>query len=167
MSVRVAPREISDYVERAARVGGCGLADAGLLADAVTSAEVHGGGGLAAFLAAPDHVDLAAAIRSLDEVALGVADSASHVVATNAPHVLLGMSVHQWCRHGVIIDLTPVGTLDAVEIRRGSATPDVSRRAEYRRALAHGVDVDAHLWEHLVSIAADFLVAESILDALT
>lgn len=113
MKLWVAPREITDYVERAARVGGCSPSDAHLLAEATTRAEVHGGGGVAEFVSAPDVVALAAAARSLDPV-----------------------------------DSSP------------------EHRQEYRRALVRGVEIDRKSWDRLMAIAGDFLVAESVLDAL-
>ena len=171
MSVRVAPREITDYVERAARVGGCDPSDAQLLAAAVTYAEIHGGGGIVAFLRASDAMALAAAIRSLDAAAVGLldrvdTDAAEHVLADQVAKELLTMSLDGWCRLGITADLATTGLVERVVVRRvDQAGRSDARRHEYRRALAEGVEIARHDWERLTAAAADFTVAESVLDA--
>lgn len=172
MTMKVAPREITDYVERACRVAGCDSNDAAVLADAVTWGEVHGGGAVAAFAALRDVVGLAEGLRGLDVVALDVVDA--RVIGADVAAVwhcglsgdatLVRSALARWSRNGVAGTWSEDQRSVTLRSARPQQQSDVDR-STYRSALAFGVDLDEATWAALKAAAAPFLAPEAILDA--
>ena len=124
--VLVAPREITDLVNRASRVAGCGASLAAEVAADVTAAEIGSGDGVAAFL--------------------GLLDTRAHELRDLAARAAVDPSVP--------------------EVLRFRLASDDERSAQHdRAALTNGVAVDASAWNRLEAVAADFLLAERVIDA--
>ncbi len=177
-AVVVAPREITDLVDRASRVFGCGVGAAVRVAADVCHCEIHHGAGVTAWLEMCDRgvlAELAGAARALDGAAIDVAAGRSgrRQFAAPVPCVLLSRALAAWAQRGVVpvdwpTSVRGVDMVDSIELVAGP-TPSAALLAaagERRRAaLEAGLAVDSAEWERLEAAAAGFLLAEAVLDA--
>lgn len=180
-TVVVAPREITDLVDRASRVAGCTADEAARIAADIAACEIDHGGALAAWLDLHARGALraaAAAALTVESAALDAAAGAAARVtfADAVPYALLARALDALARRGIVPaePLAAVSGGDPVEsielVGRGSADAFVcadSGAADDRRraALERGIDVDRTEYERLEAVAACSLVAEADLDA--
>ncbi len=173
--VLVAPREVHDLVFRCARVAGMGAGAADRAGRNVTRAEVHFGGGLAAFASAlGDHRRLVAEYDAgpealmAGEVAARTGGSGAVAFTVPTPLAALASGLADMAGRGVGVEGIPVGasaatTIDHLQVG-GRAEPAGGDAAA--RAAREGLAVDRASFEVLVDAARAFLVAESILDGI-
>lgn len=177
-TVVVAPREITDLVNRASRVSGCTVGEAARIAADVAYCEVHHGGGIAAWLAMAHHgelVEIAGAARELDGVALDVAAGRSGRLAWSEPIpcALLVRSLAAFARRGMVAagwsadpgGVDRVGSIELVAGRPPSDEMLAAAESRWATSLAGGMTVDRAEWDSLESAAARFMLAEALLDA--
>ncbi len=176
MTVRVAPREIVDYVARAVRVDGCDAGVARAVGEAVAHGEVHIGGAINAFLAV-DRRSLSEVVQvSLRAAVIETLPQPAEVAfEPPVPLALLARQIDDAAERGCPIVATcapatpPTAGAGALVTRL--TTGDRSEAVTYAdpdragRALSDGVAVAAPDWAELVARSKEYLVDEDLLDA--
>lgn len=181
-TVTVAPREIHDLVYRASSVAGCDAGTAERIADNVTFAEIHHGAAVRAFCAALETETLGASawvtapdVLAAAELAARSAGIASVTFEPPVPLAAIAGTLQQSLERGV----THVGAgtggrgasvVSTIDLRLADESAAAARLAltDDARADAYrnGIAVERAWFSKLEAAAADYLVAESILDEI-
>ncbi len=187
-TVTVAPREIHDLVYRASSVAGCDAGTAERIADNVTFAEIHHGAAVRAFCAALETETLGTSawvtapdVLAAAELAARSTGIASVTFDPPVPLAAIAGTLQQSLERGV----THVGAdsgarydtggrgdraVSTIDLRLADESAAAARQALIDDARAdayrNGIAVEQAWFSKLEAAAADYLVAESILDEI-
>lgn len=181
-TVTVAPREIHDLVYRASSVAGCDAGMAERIADNVTFAEIHHGAAVRAFCAALETETLGASAWATAPDVLAAAELAARSVGIASvtfeppvPLAAIAGTLQQSLERGVIhvgADTSARGdrAVSTIDMRLADESAAAARQAVIDDARAdayrNGIAVERAWFSKLEAAAADYLVAESILDEI-
>lgn len=190
-TVTVAPREIHDLVYRASSVAGCDAGMAERIADNVTFAEIHHGAAVRAFCAALETQTLGASawvtapdVLAAAELAARSVGIASVMFEPPVPLAAIAGTLQQSLERGVTHVGADTGArydtgdrgdrgasvVSTIDLRLADESATAARQAliDDARANAYrnGIAVEQAWFSKLEAAAADYLVAESILDEI-
>ena len=181
-TVTVAPREIHDLAYRASSVAGCDAGMAERIADNVTYAEIHHGAAVRAFCAALETETLGASAWATAPDVLAAAELAARSVGIASvtfeppvPLAAIAGTLQQSLERGVTHIGADTGArgdraVSTIDMRSADEPAAAARQALIDDARAdafrNGIAVEQAWFSKLEAAAADYLVAESVLDEI-